>query len=242
MTFLRRSLRGRSGGTARWSPWCSRLRRGLRAAFAAGLLLGATGCATDVARWIAQTRNHQGDVALARGNDLDASEAYQLALRVAPHDEHARSGFVSVQLRLAEKLFTDAKLEDAIAALALAAKYSPADPRVAGLRSQIEQAEIKRDIVVSNFPLYKETSTNIRRSFAAVKRSTEDIGTSIARFEYTYDTSELTKAIRESYELNAEIARDTTRLVNLRQLAESGAPESNSSESLAPPASLLPLP
>jgi hypothetical protein len=220
----------------------SGLMRMLRGAAAALLVFGVTGCATDVARWIVQTRNHQGDVALEHNNDLDAAEAYQLALKVAPHDEHARQGFVRVQLRLAENLFTLSKLEDAITAVALAAKYSPDDPRIAAMRSQIEQAEIKRDIVVSNFPSYKETSTNIRRSFAAVKRSTEEIGKEIARFEYTYDTGDLTRAIRLSLELNAEIARNTTRLINLRQLAESGAPESNSSESLAPPASLLPLP
>jgi hypothetical protein len=218
------------------------LAHGIRTALAAGLLLSATGCATSVANWIAQTRNHQGDVALAHANDTDAAESYQLALKVAPHDEHAREGFVTVQLRLAQKAFTDSKFEDAIDALALAAKYSPNDDRINALRGQIEQAEIKRDIVVSNFPSYKETSTNIRRTFGAVRRSSEEIGASIARFEYTYDTNDLTKAIRESYELNAEIARTTTRLVNLRQLAESGAPESNPVESLAPPASLLPLP
>jgi tetratricopeptide (TPR) repeat protein len=218
------------------------LARNVRAFLAAGLLLGVTGCATDVTRWIAQTRNHQGDVALSRGNDLDAAEAYQLALKVAPHDEHAREGFVSVQLRLAEKLFADSKFDDAVDALALAAKYAADDGRITALRSQIEQAEIKRDIVVSNFPSFKETSTNIRRSFAAIKRSTEEIGSSIARFEYTYDTSDLTKAIRQSYELNTELTRDTTRLITLRQLAESGAPESSAAESLAPPASLLPLP
>jgi tetratricopeptide (TPR) repeat protein len=206
------------------------------------LVCSATGCAGDVARWIAQTRNHQGDVALARGNDPDAAEAYELALRIAPHDDHARAGFVSVQLRLAQKLFTDSKFEEALDALTLAARYSPDDERIAALRSQIEQAEIKRDIVVSNFPSYKETSTNIRRSFAAVRRSTEKIGAAIARFEYTYDTSDLTKAIGQSYELNAEIARDTTRLITLRQLAESGAPESKNADKLAPPASLLPLP
>ena len=216
--------------------------RTARALAAAGLLLTVTGCATDITHWIAQTRNHQGDVALSHGNDLDAAEAYELALKVAPHDEHAREGFVSVQLRLAQTLFSDSKFEDAIDALALAAKYSPDDGRIAALRSEIEQAEIKRDIVVSNFPSFKETSTNIRRSFAAIKRSSEEIGTSIARFEYTYDTTDLTRAIRQSYELNTEIARDTTRLITLRQLAESGAPESSAAESLAPPASLLPLP
>jgi len=212
------------------------------AAIAVGLLLTTTGCASDVTRWIAQTRIHQGDVALAAHNDADASEAYQLALRVAPHDEHARAGFVTVQLRLADKLFTDSRFDDAIDALALAARYSPDDERIAALRSQIEQAEIKRDIVVSNYPSYKEASTSIRRSLLALRHSTEQIGTNIARFEYTYDTSDLTQAIRESYELNAEIARATARLITLRQLAESGAPESKETDSLAPPASLLPLP
>ena len=213
-----------------------------RALVAAGLLLAVTGCATDVARWIAQTRDHQGDVALLHGNDPDASEAYELALRVAPHDVHAREGFVIVQLRLAQKLFTDSKFDDALDALSLAAKYAPDDARIASLRAQIEQAQIKRDIVVSNFPSYKETSVNIRRSFNAVKRSSEEIAASIARFEYTFDTSELTKAIRQSYELNSDISRDTARLISLRQLADSGAPESSNVESLAPPASLLPLP
>jgi tetratricopeptide (TPR) repeat protein len=226
----------------RFGPLAGRIGSRWRVAVAVVLVLGVTGCAGDVTRWIAQARNHQGDVALAGGNDADAAEAYELALKVAPHDEHARAGFVGVQLRLAQKLFTDSRFEDAIAALALAARYSPDDDRITALRSEIEQAEIKRDIVVSNFPSYKENSTNIRRSFTAVKRSTEDIGRWIARFEYTYDTNDLSRAISESYELNAEIARDTTRLVTLRQLAESGAAETKETERLAPPASLLPLP
>lgn len=217
-------------------------RRFLPALVATAALVTASGCATDVAHWIAQTRNHQGDVALARGNDPDAAEAYELALKVDAHNAHARTGFVSVQLRIASKLFTDSKFDDAIDALALAAKYSPNDERIAALRSEIEQAQLKREIVVSNFPSYKETSTNIRRSFSAVKRATEAIGTAIARFEYTYDTNDLTKAIRQSEELHAEIGRDTMRLMSLRQLAESGAPESKTAQSLAPPASLLPLP
>jgi tetratricopeptide (TPR) repeat protein len=218
------------------------IRQGTFACVAAALIVSLTGCATGVAHWIAQARDHQGDIALARGNVADASEAYELALKVEQHDEHARSGFVTVQLRLAEDLFAHSKFEDAIDALAPAEKYSPDDPRITALRSQIEQAQIKRDIVVSNFPSYKETTMSIRRSYTGAKRTTEEIGTSIARFEYTYDTTDLTKAIRQSYELSAEITRNTTRLVNLRQLAESGAPESSAADSLAPPASVLPLP
>lgn len=214
----------------------------VRALLAAALLFGVSGCATGVAQWIAQARDHQGDVALARGNDADAAEAYELALKVEPHDEHARAGFVTVQSRLAQVLFTHSKFEDAIDALAPAEKYSTDDPRITALRSQIEQAQIKRDIVVSNFPSYKEATVGIRRSFTAARRTTEEIGTSIARFEYTYDTSDLTDAIRKSYALDAQIARDVKRLVNLRQLAESGAPEASTADSLAPPASLLPLP
>ena len=43
-----------------------------------------TGCAGSIERWIVNTRVHQGDVALERGNARDAELAYRLALRVDP--------------------------------------------------------------------------------------------------------------------------------------------------------------
>src|SRR6201996_1936551 len=123
----------------------------------AALPLGTAGCATTIAQWIVTERNHQGDVALAHRNFPDASVAYQLALKIDPTNAHARDGLTLVQIRLAQAFFAASKFEAAIDALAVASRYSPEDDRVQGLRSEIEQAEIKRDIVVSNYPSYKVT-------------------------------------------------------------------------------------
>jgi tetratricopeptide (TPR) repeat protein len=205
------------------------------------LPIGTTGCASNVAQWIVQTRNHQGDVALSHKNFPDASVAYQLALKIDPANVHARDGLINVQVRLAQTFFAASKFEDAIDALAVAAKFSPTDDRVQSLRGQIEQSEIKRDIVVSNYPSYKITGTGIQRAYAQLKTQANEISLALKRFDYTYDTTDLAAAIRQSYALNEEVARLTSRLQQYRQLVESGVPE-HAGESLAPPASLLPLP
>jgi hypothetical protein len=206
------------------------------------MLLATTGCAAGVSRWIAETRNHQGDVALAHQNYPDASIAYQLALRVDPRDQHARAGLVSVQVRIAQQQFVASKFDDAMAALAVARKYAPGDDRVEALRSEIEQAEIKREIVLSNYPAYRSTGVAIRRSVTQVGNQTKDIAAALRRFDYTYDSNVLTQAIRESYDLNEQIAGITNRLIQYRQLVDSGAPENAESPAITPPASLLPLP
>lgn len=207
----------------------------------AALPLGTAGCASTIAQWIVQERNHQGDVALAHRNFPDASVAYQLALKIDATNVHARDGLTLVQVRLAEAFFAVSKFDAAIDALAVAARYSPEDDRVQSLRSEIEQAEIKRDIVVSNFPNYKLTGASIQRGYNQLKTQNAAISLSLERFDYTYDTADLTAAIRQSYALNDEIMRLTGRLQQYRQLVESGVPE-QAGENLAPPASLLPLP
>lgn len=215
-----------------------------RLAFAvlATALLSTTGCASSISSWIVSTRNHQGDVAVAHGNSADASVAYQLALRVSPANAHARAGLVTVQARIAQTLFAASRFDDAKKALDVASRYAPGDVRVDALRSQIEQAEIKRDIVVSNYPSYKESGAALRRSFLQVRSQSADIATALHRFDYTYDSAELTLAIRQSYELNSLITRLTDRLLQYRQLVDSGVPENVDSTAISPPASLLPLP
>ncbi len=220
------------------------LRRTVRLAallIACSVPLGTAGCASSVAHWIVRTRNHQGDVALAHKNFPDASVAYQLALKIDPANQHARDGLTIVQIRLAQADFTASKFDDALDALAVAAKYSPGDDRVQSVRGQIEQAQIKRDIVVSNYPSYKENGRALRRRYAQLKGQVQDVSRSLQRFDYTYDTADLSTAIRQSYALDAEVTQLTNRLTQYRQLVESGVPE-NDAESLAPPASLLPLP
>jgi tetratricopeptide (TPR) repeat protein len=215
--------------------------RRIALAMLAATLIATTGCASGISGWIVQTRNHQGDVALQHGNSADASVAYQLALRVDPVNAHARAGLVGVQARIAQVLFTASKFEDAVKALDLANRYAPGDARIEALRAQIEQAEIKRDIVVSNYPSYRETGAGLRRSFEQLRTQSAEIAAALHRFDYTYDSSELSQAIRESYELNSQVTRLTDRLIQYRQLVDSGIPES-ADAAVAPAASLLPLP
>jgi tetratricopeptide (TPR) repeat protein len=207
----------------------------------AALPLGASGCAPSIAAWIVQERNHQGDVAIHRGNYPDASVAYQLALKLDPANAHARTGLTTVQIRLAQIFFAASKFDDALAALSVAARSSPGDDRIATLRNEIMQAQIKRDIVVSNFPSYKVMGASLRRSYNQLKTENAAVLAALKRFDYTYDTTDLSVAIRRSYALNEEVARLTNRLQQYRQLVESGVPE-HGAETLAPPASLLPLP
>jgi tetratricopeptide (TPR) repeat protein len=212
-------------------------------ALAAGLLLLAeSGCAATVTRWIVDTRNHQGDVALQHQNDADASVAYQLALRVDPANAHAKTGLVAVQRRIASKLFQSSKFDEAVAALQIAARYAPGDDRIAALQSQIEQAEIKRDIVVSNYPAYHETGASIRRQVDGIAQSSKQLALTLRRFDYTFDSNELSDAIRQTYELTDEAQRIGRRLVRYRQLVDSGVPENADTTAVEPPASLLPLP
>lgn len=205
------------------------------------LALGTAGCASTISHWIVDTRNHQGDVALEHLNDADASIAYQLALRVDPTNAHAKVGLVTAQTRLASALFATSHFDEAVAALQIAAKYAPNDARVQSLQGQIEQAEIKRDIVVSNYPAYQDVGASIRQQVAGFASTTKQISLTLQRFDYTYDSNELTEALRECYQLDDDVRRVTARLIRYRQLVDAGAPESDTTD-VEPPASLLPLP
>lgn len=200
------------------------------------------GCSSSVSGFIVGTRNHQGDLALASKNLVDASTAYRLALRLSPDDAHARAGLADVQLQIAAQDYTLSKFDDALAALAVAAKYAPDSVRLAELRAEVEQARVKRAIVVSNYPTFGDTGLALRKAYAELRKESNTIVSTLQRFDYTYDSNELIKAIRESNRLGADVARLTTRLANYRQLVESGSPERSSGAPLAPAASLLPLP
>ena len=116
------------------------------------------------------------------------------------------------------------------------------DDRIAALQSQIEQAEIKRDIVVSNYPAYRETGASIRRQVDGIAQSSKQLALTLRRFDYTFDSNELSDAIRQTYELTDEAQRIGRRLVRYRQLVDSGVPENADTTAVEPPASLLPLP
>jgi tetratricopeptide (TPR) repeat protein len=214
-----------------------------RLALAVALAIGLGGCAGDLRQAIVATRNHQGDAAFANRNYADAALAYRLALQLAPGDEHARAGMAQVQLELADQDYQASRFEDALQALDIAAKYDPQSVRLAALRSEVSGARLKREIVVANYPAYRETGSGIRRSYAQLKEQNALILAALQRFDYTYDSAELTKAIRASYELNDEVNRLTQRLINYRRSVESGSqPGSDDAAATTTGGSLLPLP
>jgi tetratricopeptide (TPR) repeat protein len=213
-----------------------------RLAAAALAALSLTGCASSVEGWIVSTRVHQGQVALERGNVRDAELSYQLALRVNPADSRARSGYIQAAGDLAQAEYAQGQFEDALATINNALKYDPSSVRLSALKAQIEQARLKRDIVISNYPTYREAGTQIQREYEQLSVANKAILASLKRFSYTYDTADLTSAIKRSYGLELDVAKNTNRLITYRQVVDSGIPESTHESTSSNAASLLPLP
>jgi len=218
-----------------------RSRGAIRLVTAAALALVLGGCAGPVERWVVNTRIHQGEVALARGNTKDAVLAYRLALRVDPQDARARDGFVEASAELAQALYSKGSFDDGLATIADGLKYDPASVRLAALKGQIEDAKLKREIVVSNYPTYKEAGLQIEHAYQQLDVTNKAILGSLKRFSYTYDSEELTTAIKQSYDLELDVARNTNRLITYRQVVSSGVPETTHATNVSG-SSLLPLP
>jgi tetratricopeptide (TPR) repeat protein len=208
-------------------------------AICAAVLLG--GCAGPVERWIVDTRIHQGEVALQRGNVKDAQLSYSLALKVDPANERARAGFVESSAQLAQAQYSKGSFDDALVTITSGLKYDPSSVRLAALRGQIENAKLAREIVISNYPTYKESGLQIQHSYQQLDAMNKTILMSLKRFSYTYDTDALTAAIKSSYDLELEVARNTNRLIAYRQVVSSGLPETAHTTTITS-SSLLPLP
>jgi tetratricopeptide (TPR) repeat protein len=207
-------------------------------------LVSTTGCAGTVEHWIVNTRVNQGDVALQNGSLHEAETAYRLALRVSPKDVRARQGFATVSAMIAEADYRRGDFDDAMSTINDAQKYDPQSVRLQALRSQIDDARLKREIVISNYPTYEAAGLQIQTAYSALNDQAKDILKSLKRFNYTYDTQDLTKAIQNSYELQLDVAKITNRLIAYRQLVESGVPASEKSAAASTSAggSILPLP
>jgi tetratricopeptide (TPR) repeat protein len=203
---------------------------------------GLCGCAGPVERWIVNTRVHQGELALQRGNVKDAALSYNLALRIDPNDPRARAGFVETSADLAQSLYTRADFDDALAAIANGLRYDPSSVRLGALKSQIEDAKLKQEIVISNYPTYKDAGLQLTHAYTQLSVANKAILKNLSRFSYTYDTDDLTAAIRDSYDLELDVARNTNRLITYRQVVSSGVPEATHEGSSVNAESLLPLP
>ncbi|MFZ0033049.1 MAG: hypothetical protein WAK84_14390 [Candidatus Cybelea sp.] len=209
-------------------------------AIAAGAVL-LTGCARPIERWIVDTRVHQGDVSLAAGDASDAELAYRLALRVNPKDARARAGFVQATAELAQIEYTKGAFDDATTTVAEGLAVDPESVRLAALKATIGQAKLEREIVISNYPTYRAAGLELQRAFKQLDATNALLLRNLRRFGNTLDASELVAAIKRSYELQLEVARNTNRLILYRQLVTSGVPEATESTTFGA-GSLLPLP
>lgn len=208
------------------------------------VLLGSStaGCAGTLQHWIADTRVRQGDVALDHGNLQEAQTAYRLALRVKPQDPRARAGFSQVSAALAEADYRKGAFDDAMAILNEAQKYDAQSVRLQALRLQIQDARLKREIVSSNYPTYERAGLQLQDAYSTLNVQTRSVLRNLKRFSYTFDTQDLTRAIRQSYELQLDVTKNTNRLIAYRQLVESGVPASAATVTSPASGSLLPLP
>jgi tetratricopeptide (TPR) repeat protein len=200
------------------------------------------GCASSIERWIVNTRVHQGDVALARGDAHDAALSYRLALRVNPTDSAARAGFVQAAAQLARIQYIKGNFDDALATVNGGLAVDPQSARLAALKTTIDQAKLKREIVLSNYPTYRTAALELQRAYQQLNATNALLLRSLKRFGYTFDTEDLAAAIKRSYELQLEVTKDTNRLLVYRQLVSSGVPEAPSQATTFGAASLLPLP
>jgi tetratricopeptide (TPR) repeat protein len=217
-----------------------RLGRTLLALSAAWLLAG---CASSIENWIVNTRVHQGDTALAHGNVNDAALAYRLALRVDPRNSRARAGFVQAAAELAQVQYSKGAFDEALATVEGGLAVDPESLRLEALKTTIDQAKLKREIVISNYPTFHATGLEIQRAFAQLNVTNALLLRSLKRFGYTFDADDLTAAIKRSYELQLDIVKNTNRLIVYRQLVTSGVPETPAqSATSGGTTSLLPLP
>ena len=173
---------------------------------------------------------------------LEAEREYGLALAMAPNDAHARDGFAHVLYLHARSDFLASKLDEARAEVQKALTYAPKDAATLDLASEIEQAKIRRDIVIANYPSYQAMATTLGEALKAAELANMDVQKQLIAFRSDYDVARLRKAIELSYDLEEQTHRITQRLIAYRDLVESGVPGEKAPPAQTETPSLLPIP
>lgn len=202
-------------------------------------LCGCTGVFKDQ---LVSLRNAQADAALQSQNVAEAEKEYSLALSLAPNDEHARAGLAHSLYLHAKANLASGDIDEAYIEVQKALKYAPKDAALLDLASAIDDAKIRRDIVVSNFPSYKTSGDAISGMLKANGLANKDIQLQIHDFHIDYDTAHLNKAIAQSYDLEEEQHRVTQRLIAYKGQIEAGAPGQTHAQSQVEMPGLLPIP
>jgi tetratricopeptide (TPR) repeat protein len=201
-----------------------------------------SGCAQSITHWIVNLRTSQGDAALAKPSGIaEAKKEYQLALALDPKNAHARAGLAKALYLTAKADFANSKLDEAAAEIAEAIKYAPSDAATLALGNDIDQAKIRREIVIANYPLYGSINAALKPVFKQITASNKEIEGQVKAFSNDFDTTHLTKAIVESYDLEDEAHRMGLRLITYRGLVQSGQQKTKAPAGGEAP-SLLPIP
>ncbi len=201
----------------------------------------SSGCAGPITHWMVNLRNSQGDAALVRPTLPEAEKEYRLALALDPKNAHARAGLAKVLYLRAKLDFTQSMLDEAADEIAQSLKYAPDDATALALSNDIGQAKIRREIVISNYPLYGSINAALAPTFKSISESSKAIQKEVKAFSSDFDTTHLTRAIVGSYDLEDEVHRMSQRLITYRGYVTSGQVKSaTSTQSTAP--SLLPVP
>ena len=205
--------------------------------------LGLSGCTAAFKDRIVDLRDAQADAAMQNNNIVEAEKEYSLALALAPNNEHARTGLARVATLHARSDLEAGDIDGAQIEIQKALKYAPKDATALDLAPAIDQARIRRDVVVANFPLYKASSDVIREQLAANALANKNIQQQIHLFNADFDVAHLRKAIVLSTDLEDETHRVTLRLNALRVQTEAGVgPGETRSQSSESVPGLLPIP
>jgi tetratricopeptide (TPR) repeat protein len=203
--------------------------------------LYSSGCAGPITQWMIGLRNSQGDTALARPDLPSAEKEYRLALALDPKNTHARSGLAEVLYLRAKQDFAGSRLDEAAAEITQSLQYGPDDAAALALANEISQAKIRREIVISNYPLYGSINAALAPLFKSISESNVIMAKDVKAFSSDFDTAHLSRAIVASYDLEDEIHRLALRLIAYRGYVTSGQEKAEvTTESSAP--SLLPIP
>ncbi|HME82025.1 MAG TPA: hypothetical protein VKF82_08115 [Candidatus Eremiobacteraceae bacterium] len=208
----------------------------------ASCALALGGCSASLKDRIVDLRNAQADAALQTDNIVEAEKEYTLALALAPNDEHARTGLAKVAYLHAKADIDAGDIDEANIEIQKALKYAPKDASALDLASAIDQARIRRDIVVANFPTYKASSDAIRELLKANALANKNIELQLHDFNTDYDVTHLRKAIALSADLEDEDHRVTQRLIAYRAQIEAGEPGATRIQSTEEVPGLLPIP
>lgn len=205
-------------------------------------VVALSGCTAAFKDRIVDLRNAQADAALQNDNVVEAEKEYSLALALAPNNEHARAGLARVAYLHAKSNMAAGDIYGAQIEIQKALKYAPKDAAALDLASVIDQAKIRRDVIVANFPLYKSSTDVIRELLKSNALANKNIQLQLHEFNTDFDMTHLRKAIALATDLEDEDHRVTQRLNVLRAQLEAGGTSGTPAQSAEPVPGLLPIP